>query len=107
MLSAFKEVGLAHEEFHRDEKLKDKDPGANPSGKGKGNGKRKREPEKGNATAKEDSAPAGKTAKKAAAAGSGSVQPRFSKDQEDEALKGIPDNLREARGKKKLCTRCG
>ena len=107
MLSAIKEVGLAHEEFSRDEKLKDKGPGATLSRKGKGNSKRKREPEKGNATAKEDSAPAGKTAKKAAATGSGSGQPRFSKDQEDEALKGIPDNLRRARGKKKLCTRCG
>ena len=106
MLSAIKEVGLAHEEFHRDEKLKDKGPGATPSGKGKGNGKRKREPEKGNASAKEDSAPAGKKAKKAATAGSGSGQPRFSKDQEDEAQKYIPDNLHEARGKKKDCTRC-
>ena len=104
LLSAIKEVGLAHEELHRDEKLKDKGPVATPSGKGKGNGKHKREPEKGNATAKEDSATAGEKAKKAAAAGSGSGQPRFSKDQEDEALKGIPDNLREARGKKKLCT---
>ena len=103
MLSAIEEVGLAHKEFHRDEKLKDKGPGATLSGKGKGNGKRKREPEKGNATGKEDSAPTGKKAKKAATAGSGSGQPRFSKDQEDEALKGIPDDLLEAGGKKKLC----
>ena len=104
LLSAIEEVGLANEEFSRDEKLKDKGPAATPSGKGKGNGKRKREPEKGNATAKEDSAPAGKKAKKATTTGSGSGQPRFSKDQEDEALKGIPDNLHEARGKKKLRT---
>ena len=41
LLSAIKEVGLAHEEFHRDVKLKDKGPGATPSGKGKGNGKHK------------------------------------------------------------------
>ena len=72
-----------------------------------GNGKRKRESEKTNATAKEDSAPAGKKAKKAPTTGSGSGQPRFSKDQEDEVLKGIPDNLRKARGKKKLCTHYG
>ena len=77
MLSAIEEVGLAHKEFHRDEKLKDQGPGATPSRKG--NGKRKREPEKANATMKEDSAPAAKKAKKATAAGSGSAQPRFSK----------------------------
>ena len=75
LLLAINEVGLTHEEFHRDETLMDKRPWATPSGKGKGNGKRKREPEKGNATAKEDSAPAGKKAKKAAAAGSGYGQP--------------------------------
>ena len=107
LLSAIEEIGLTHEEFHRDEKLKDKGPEATSSGKGKGNGKRKWEPEKANATAKEDSAPTGKKAKKAATTWSGSGQPRFSKDQEDEALKGIPDNLREARGKKKLCIHCG
>ena len=107
MLAAIKEVGLAAEEFSRDEKLKDKGPGATPSGKGKGNGKRKRESEKANTTAKEDCAPAGKKAKKAPATGSGSGPPTFSKDQQDEARKGIPDNLREARGKKKLYTRCG
>ena len=39
LLSVIKEVGLAHREFHRDEKLKDKGPGATPTGKGKGNGK--------------------------------------------------------------------
>ena len=107
LLVAIKEVGLAAEECSRDEKLKDKGPGATPSGKGKGNGKPKRESEKTNATAKEDSAPTGKKAKKAPATGSGSGQSRFSKDQEDEAQKGIPDNLPKARGKKKLCTHCG
>ena len=107
LLAAIKEVGLAAEEFSRDEKHKDKGPGATPSGKGKGIGKRKRESEKANATAKEDSAPAGKKAKKIHATGSGSGQPRFSKDQEDEALQGMPDNLRKARGKKKVCTRWG
>ena len=105
MLSAIVEVGLAQTEFHRDEKLKDKGPGATPSGKGKGNGKYKPEPETGNVTTKEDSTPAGKKAKKAAATGSGSGQPRFAKDQEDEVQKGIRDNVREARGKKNLCKR--
>ena len=42
LLAAIKEVGLAAKEFFREEKLKDKGPGATPSGKGKGNGKRKR-----------------------------------------------------------------
>ena len=50
LLAAIKEVGLAAEEFSRDEKLKDKGPGATPSGKGKGNGKRKRESGKANAS---------------------------------------------------------
>ena len=105
LLAAIKEVGLPAEEFSRDEKLKDKGPGATPSGKCKGNVKRKRHSEKTNATVKEDSAPAGKKDKKAATTGSGYGQPRFSKDQEDEELKGITDNFREARGMKKPCTR--
>ena len=72
LLAAIKVVGLAAQEFTRDEKLKNKGPGATPSGKGKGNGKRKREFEKVNTTAKKDSAPAGKKAKKEPATGSGS-----------------------------------
>ena len=56
---------------------------------------------------KEDSVPTGKKVKKVPSPGSGSRQLRFSKDQEDAALKGIPDNLHEARGNKKICTRCG
>ena len=70
MLAAIKEVGLAAEEFSRDEKLKGKGPGATPSGKGKGNGKCKQESVKANITSKEDSAFAGKKAKKAPATGS-------------------------------------
>ena len=50
LLAAIKEVGLAAEEFSRDEKLKDKGPGATPSGKGKGNGKHKRESEMASAS---------------------------------------------------------
>ena len=107
MLAAIKEVGLAAVEFSREEKLKDKGPRATPSGKGKGNSKRKRESKMVNATAKEDSVPAGKKAKKASTTGSGSGQPSFSKGKEDEELKGIPDNLRDARGKKKFRTHCG
>ena len=107
LLAAIKEVGLAAEEFSRDAKPKDQGPGATPSEKGKGNGTHKQESEKTNATVKEDSAPAGKKDKKAPTTGSGSGQPRFSKDQEDEARKGIPDNLRKARGKKELCTHWG
>ena len=80
LLAAIKEVGLAAEEFSSDEKHKDKGPGATPSGKGKGNSKRKRESRKANAIAKVDSAPAGKRAKKAPATGSGSGQPRLSKE---------------------------
>ena len=72
LLSAIKQVGLAHEEFHRDEKLKDKRPGGTPSGTGKGNGKRKWKPWKANATAKEDFASAGKKANKADSSRSGS-----------------------------------
>ena len=107
LLSGIEEVVLAQEEFHRDQKLKDKGPRATPSRKRKDNSKHKQEPKKANATAKEDSAPAGKKAKKAATAGCGSGQPRFSKDQEDEVRKGIPDNLRKAVGKMMLCTCCG
>ena len=104
LLAAIKKVALAVEEISRDEELKDKGTGATPSGKGKGNGKCKRKSEKANPTVKEDSAPAGKKDKKAATTGSGYGQPRFSKDQEDEELKGITDNFREARGMKKPCT---
>ena len=102
-----KRFGLAADEFSRNQKFKDKGPGATPSGRGKGNGKCKRKSEKAKATAKEESAPAGKKAKKAPATGSRSGQPRFAKDQEDEALMGFPDNLRQSIGNKKLCTHCG
>ena len=37
----------------------------------------------------------------------GTGSPRFTKEQEEEALAGIPQNLREARRKKGLCDRCG
>ena len=81
-------MGLAHEEFLREEKLKEKSA---PSGKQKG--KRKWKAEKSNASANEDKAPAGKKPKKDAAPVTGTGSPRFTKEQEDEALKGIPQNL--------------
>ena len=37
----------------------------------------------------------------------GTGSPRFTKEQEEEALAGIPQNLREARRKKGLCDHCG
>ena len=51
LIAAMKEVGLAHEQFLREEKLKEWTTSA-PSGKLKG--KRKRETEKSNATADEE-----------------------------------------------------
>ena len=54
LIATIKEVGLAHEQFLREEKLKERTTSA-PSGKQKG--KRKRETEKSNATADEEKAP--------------------------------------------------
>ena len=45
--------------------------------------------------------------KKDAAPVTGTGSPRFTKQQEEEALAGIPQNLREVRRKKGLCDRCG
>ena len=56
LIAAMKEVGLAYEQFLREEKLKERTTSA-PSGKQKG--KRKRESEKSNATANEENAPSG------------------------------------------------
>ena len=60
------------------------------------------ETEKTNATADEEKAPSGKKPKKDAAPVTGTGSPRFTKEQEEEALAGIPQNLREARRKKGL-----
>ena len=57
LIAAMKEVGLAHEQFLREEKLKEQTTSA-PSGKQKG--KRKLGTEKSNATADEEKAPFGK-----------------------------------------------
>ena len=103
-IAAMKEVGLAHEQFLRDEKLKEQTSSA-PSGKQKG--KRKRETEKSNTTADEEKAPSGKKPKKDAAPMTGTGSPRFTKEQEEEALAGIHQNLWEARRKKGLCDCCG
>ena len=99
-----KEVGLTHEQFLREEKLKERTT-STPSRKQKA--KRKQETEKSNTTADEKKAPSGKKPKKDAATGTATGSPRFTKEQEEEALVGIPQNLREARCKKGLCDRCG
>ena len=104
LIAAMKEVGLAHEQFLREEKLKERTTSA-PSGKQKG--KRKRETERSNATADEEKAPFGKKPKKHAAPVTGTGLPRFTKEQEEEVLAGIPQNVREARHKKGLYNRCG
>ena len=104
LIAVIKEVGLAHVQFLREEKLKDRTTSA-PSGKQ--NGKRKRETEKSNATTDEEKAPSGKKSKKDAAHVTGTGSPRFTKKQEEEALASIPENLQEARCKKGLCHRCG
>ena len=61
LIAAMKEVGLAHEQFLREEKLKERTTSA-PSGKQKG--KRKWETVKSNATADEEKAPSGKKPKR-------------------------------------------
>ena len=104
LIAAMKEVGLAHEQYLREEKLKEQTASA-PSGKQKG--KRKRETEKSNATADEETAPSGKQPKNDAAPVTGTGSPQFTKEQEEEALAGITQNLREAWRKKGLCDRCG
>ena len=104
LITAMKEVGLAHEQFLRMEKLMDRTT-STPSGKQKG--KRKQETEKLNATADEEKAPSGKEPKKGAAAVTGTGSPQFTKEQEEEALAGIPQNIWEARHKKGLCDCCG
>ena len=103
LIAAMKEVGLAHEHFLREEKLKERTTSA-PSGKQKG--KRKRETEKSNATVDEEMASSGKKPKKDAAPVTGTGSPQFTKEQEEEALAGIPQNLGDARRKKGLYDRC-
>ena len=53
-------------------------------------GKRKRETEKSNASADEEKAPSGKKPKKDASPVTGTGSPRFTKEQEEKALAGIP-----------------
>ena len=72
-----KEVGLAHEQFLREEKLKEWTM-STPSGKQKG--KRKRETEKPNATAVEEKAPSGKKPKRDATPVTDTGSPRFNKE---------------------------
>ena len=104
LITAMLELGLAHEQFLREEKLKEQTT-STPSRKQKG--KRKRETEKSNAIADEEKAPSGKKPKKDATPVTGTGSPRFTKEQEEEALGGIPENLREGRPKKGQSDRCG
>ena len=104
LIAAMKEEGLAHAQFLQEEKLKARTT-STPSGKPKG--KCKRDTEKSNATADDEKAPSGKKPKKDAAPVTGTGSPRFTKEQEEEALAGIPQNLQEAWRKKGLCDRCG
>lgn len=80
-----------------------------PAG-GKGKRKRGSGTKDGDAQDK-DSAPAQKRqqAGKGDTSGSGgeSNAPRFTKEQEEEALEGVQLTLRDARKKRKLCKRCG
>ena len=102
--AAMKEVGLAHKQFLREEKLKERTTSA-PTGKQKG--KRKRETEKSNATVDEEKALSGKKPKKDAALVTSTGSPRFTKEQEEEAPVGVAQNLREAGRKKGLYDRYG
>ena len=104
LIAAMKEVGLADEQFLREEKLEKQTTSA-PSGKQKC--KRKRESEKSNATADKGKAPSAKKSKKDAAPVTGTGSPQFTKEQEEAVLAGIPQNLREAQRKKGLCDHCG
>ena len=73
LITAMKEVGLAHEQCLREEKLKERTTSA-PSGKQKI--QHKRQSEKSNATADEEKAPSGKKPKKDAAPVTGTGSPR-------------------------------
>jgi len=108
VIVAIKKIGLAHERFLREEKLRGNSQGGQDSGQKKGN-KRKRGPKEDSGAQGEDSAPPAKKPQKGKGkdSGSGDTKPRFTKDQMDDALKGIPPNLREAREKKGMCKRCG
>ena len=61
LIAAMKEVGIAHEKFLREEKLKERTTSA-PSGKLKG--KHQWKTEKSNATVDKEKAPSGKKPKK-------------------------------------------
>ena len=104
LIASMKEVGLAHKQFLREENLKERTTYAASE---KPIHKCKRETKKSNATSDEEWAPSGKKPKQDAAPVTGSVSPRFTKEQEEEALVCIPQNLREARCKKGLCDHCG
>lgn len=110
LIAAIKEVGLVLEEHQREEKASGGNSGNTGGGQG-GKNKRKRGQGQGQGTdaqEKKDEGPAAKKPKgntSTPAAGKGT--PRFTQEQKEEALKGVPENLRVARSKKSLCERCG
>ncbi len=107
LVVAIKEIGLAHEKFLAEEKMRGGQSEGKTDSGAKGKGKRKRGSGKGDDAQEKKEAPDAKKPKTAQTPAAGNSTPRFTKEQESEALKGIPQNLREARMNKGLCTRCG
>ena len=107
LVQAIKERGLACERHLEEKKREDKNSGSAPSS-GK-NLKRKRGGAGTAAPATGTSDPPAKkqsTGDKSAGTGNGNP-PRFTKEQMEEALKGVQQTLCDARDRKKLCRRCG
>src|SRR5436853_6657678 len=106
LVQAIKEISLAREQFLKEEKLRGHSVGEKDSvAKGKG-GKRKRGAGKAD-DAREEKAPVSKKPKTSTASSAGKGTPRFTKEQKDEALRGILSNLVDAWMKKELGARCG
>ena len=120
LVQAIKEKGLAYERRLEEEKREGKTSDSAPtSGPATGkNLKRKRggavtgaaaAPATG--TLRSDAPPAKKQSTRAKSEASVGAEkgnpPRFTKEQMEEALKGVQQTLRDARERKKLCLRCG
>ena len=112
LILAIKEHGLSYERRQSEKKQAGSTATASTSGTA---GRKRKRGGAGNTAAPANVESSGPPAKKQLTAGGTAftpggdkgAAPRFTKDQQDEALKGIPHNLREARNKKKLYTRCG
>src|SRR5437016_1664410 len=101
-----KEIGLTREQFLNEEKHQGHTVGEKDTGsKGKG-GKCKQGAGKAD-DGLEEKATVAKKPKTSAASSAGNSSPRFTKEQKDEALRGKPSNLVDARMKKEFCARCG